>query len=101
MNNDIVVFQTNKTNQSNTIYKAPYLIVILLKKEYKKFIAIEKPEIFQNHLTAKGFFTSVNEYEIMEKISDIINSTSRELYTEMSFPLSKVEYIKNLIYKAK
>jgi len=101
MSNEIIVNQVNLTNQSNKAFKAPYLLVVQIKKGFKNFISLEKPEFFHQHISTKGFFVDKTEEEIIAGYADILNSVSSTVYTEMSFPLTKVEYVKNLVYKAK
>jgi len=101
MSDEIIVNQVTFSNKTAQAFKAPYLLVVQIKKSFKNFISLEKPEFFHQHLSTKGFFTEASEEEIGKTFTDILNSMPRALYTEMSFPLTKVEYVKNLVYKAK
>jgi hypothetical protein len=101
MSNEIVVNQVTFTNKNTQAFKAPYLLVVQIKKGFRNFLSLEKPEFFHQHLSTKGFFCEASDDEIAKNFAQILTDTSRELYTEMSFPLTKVEYVKNLVYKAK
>lgn len=106
MSNDVAVAPVGglPTNAS-TIKKPLYLIIIennngKLKID-ENFISIDRPELLNGFVQAKGFFCELSQADISKNFSSVLTDTNKELYVEMMFPWHRIKSIKNLIFKAK
>lgn len=70
-------------------------------KSTKYFIALDKPDLLNGFVQAKGVYTDASEDLINKNFSDIVNNTSKESIFDIMFPWHRVSSIRNLIFKAK
>lgn len=66
------------------------------------FVSLGKPQIIGNVVEVKGFYPDVSKKEdIAKDFRKLVASVAKENILEMIFPLSKVNSIRSLNYKAK
>jgi hypothetical protein len=90
--------------QAPTLKKPPFLITLLtsgMKSSSKElFISLDKPQSENGFVQVKGIFCDKDEEEIIRNFSEILTSTSKELYLEMMFPLHRIYHIRSLVFNA-
>ena len=108
MSNDISINVSNRIpNGSKIISKPSYLITLdqnLGKnKGIKYFITLDKPELLNGFIQAKGLFIGddMSESDIIINFNTILTSTKKDLILEMLFPLHKICSMRSLAFKAK
>jgi hypothetical protein len=69
-------------------------------RHFERFLSLDKPRAEDGIIEVKGFFCDKDEEQILKTFVDILNSTSKELYVEMIFPLQRVHSIRNLVFNA-
>lgn len=69
-------------------------------KVLKRFITVDKPDLLQGFVQAKGFFSDAEEDEIINNLSGILTSTKKELICEIMFPWHKICSIRSLVFNA-
>lgn len=66
------------------------------------FITLGKPQIIGNVVEVKGFYSpSSKKDEITKNFRTLVSSVSKEDILEITFPLSKINSIRSLNYRAK
>jgi|SRR6185436_2090932 len=105
MSSDIAIAVTGLPNAMSTSKKPSYLIILednnTKSKVVKKFITLDKPELLQGFVQAKGFFSEAPEEEIIKNFSELLTSTSKDLILEVLIPWHKISYMRSLIFKQK
>lgn len=103
---DIVINQVNSlSSQVNT--KVSFLILledgIGNKKTIKKFVTIDKIDIYNSYIDCKGFFIDQEPDEIYNNLQSILTERKKDLscIQHMMFPWSRVLNIRNLIFRQK
>jgi len=84
--------------------KPNYLISLTQKNKDLFFITLDKPDIGPSVVSVKGFFSSLELSEITESYREIVNSTlanKKEDIIEIIFPISKINFIRSLVFKSK
>jgi hypothetical protein len=115
-NNDLVINSVATPNNVAIMKKPIYLISLenkvtnntTAKKKNSSsgdnfieyFICFDKPEIDKNFIQVKGFFTNQKEEVIVSSFTDIINSTSKEMYLDIIFPSHRIISIRSLVFNA-
>lgn len=67
----------------------------------KNFIALDKPELVNGFIQAKGIFCDFIEDEISKNFNTVLTSSPKELFLEMMFPWHKIHSIRNLAFRQK
>lgn len=70
-------------------------------KVLKQFIALDKPELVNGFIQAKGIFCDFSEDEISKNFNTVLTSSPKELFLEMMFPWHKIHSIRNLAFRQK
>ena len=88
-----------------TLKKPPFLVtldegMVGKTRTFSRFISLDKPESINGFIQVKGIFCDKEEEEIIKTFSDILTSTSKELYLEMMFPLHRIHSIRSLVFNA-
>lgn len=86
-------------NTGVMLKKPPHLITF--EKGKQKFLTIEKPEFGASFLQTKGIFTELSDEEILSSFNEIIAQAPSESIVEMYFPISRINSVKNLVFRAK
>lgn len=84
--------------------KPSYLITLetnLKAMPIKRFITLDKPEIQNGFVQAKGIYSEENEDSIVEKYVDLLTTSPKELVLEMMFPIYRILSIRSLVFRAK
>lgn len=82
--------------------KPSYLITLETNLESaQRFITLDKPEIQNGFVQAKGVYSEDNEDSIIEKYVDILTASPKELVLEMMFPIYRILSIRSLVFRAK
>lgn len=84
-----------------TFRSKPSYLITLDGKTQKRFITLDKPEIQNGFVQAKGIYSEESEDDIVQKYVDLLTNSPKELILEMMFPLAKVACIRSLVFKAK
>lgn len=79
----------------------PSYLITLDGKPVKRFITVDKPEIQNGVVQAKGIYSEEDENNIVQKYADLLTSSPKELVLEMMFPLQKITSIRSLVFKSK
>lgn len=79
----------------------PSYLITLDGKTQKRFITLDKPEIQNGVVQAKGVYSDESEDDIVQKYADLLTNSPKELILEMMFPLTKVAHVRSLVFKAK
>jgi hypothetical protein len=84
------------------ISKKPFYLVVLSTsgKKMEHFLSIDKPDVINGFIQAKGFYTDLSEDELVEGIFDVVASTPKEHYLDMMLPWHRVQSIRNLSFNA-
>jgi hypothetical protein len=96
----------NLVNARAPMLKKPVYLVTLedgmsgKTRLFQRFISLDKPRAENGMIEVKGFFCKKDEDEITKTFNDILTNTSKELYSEMIFPLQRIYDIKNLVFNA-
>ena len=105
MSNDITIQVTGLPNAMIMAKKPSYMIILeehsSKNKNIKKFITLDKPDLLQGFIQTKGFFSEINEEEIIKNFSEILTSVPKELILEVLIPWHKISYIRSLTFKQK
>ena len=106
MSDDILIGVTGVVPTGGSISKKPSYLITLegidgKAKSIKKFITLDKPELLNGFLQAKGFYSELPEDEIIKNYSSILTSTERDLILEMMMPWHKICSVRSLVFKAK
>jgi hypothetical protein len=83
------------------ISRKPSYLITLDGKTQKRFVTLDKPEIQNGFVQAKGIYSEESEDDIVQKYADLLTSSPKELILEMMFPLAKIVSIRSLVFKAK
>jgi hypothetical protein len=80
----------------------PFYLVVLSTsgKKVEHFISIDKPDLLQGFIQAKGFYSDLSEDELSEGIADVVTSTPKEHYLDILLPAHRVQSIRNLSFNA-
>lgn len=85
--------------------KPSYLITLEAvsgkSKVVQKFITLEKPELLNGFVSAKGIYSEADEDEIVKTFSELLTNSSKDLILDMMFPWQKISSIRSLIFRAK
>lgn len=81
--------------------KASYLVSLTQKNKHIFFITIDKVDYGVNTISVKGFFTEKDLDDIVNNYQALIKEADREKILEITFPLTKIDYIRSLVFKAK
>lgn len=102
---DIAIVPAGLPVGAASIKKPAHLIVLESShgktRNQEKFIAIDKPELLNGFVLAKGFFCTESDDDITKNLTDLLTTTKKELYFEMHFPWHRVLSIKSLVFRAK
>lgn len=104
---DKTVQQITLPNPNATPEKPSSLLSLYEKNNSGKevevfFISLGKPQIIGNVVEVKGFYpSSSKEEDIAKDFRKLVSSVAKEDILEMIFPLSKVNSIRSLNYRAK
>ena len=103
--NDIAVQVTGLPGAVAISKKPPYLVIMEessgKNKIIKKFITLDKPELLQGFISAKGIFSDLPEDEIIKNYYEVLTTANKELFLEVLIPWHKISYIRSLIFKQK
>ena len=81
----------------------PCYLVTLTNPAGKKpihFIAIDKPDLLNGFIQAKGIFSEVSEEELVKSFTEIVTSAPLESRLDMMFPWHRVQCIRSLVFNA-
>jgi|WetSurMetagenome_2_1015567.scaffolds.fasta_scaffold680452_2 hypothetical protein len=98
---DLAIGVTALPTVGNLRQKPSYLITLEHGKSVKRFITMDKPEIQNGFVQAKGIYSNLEEDEIVQKYMDLLTESSKELILEMMFPVYRVVSIRSLVFRAK
>lgn len=105
MSNDIAVQVTGLPGTVVISKKPPYLVLMEessgKSKVVKKFITLDKPELLQGFISAKGIFSDLPEEEIIKNYYEVLTAANKDLFLEVLIPWHKISYIRSLIFKQK
>jgi hypothetical protein len=108
MSTDIAVSVSNRIPAGSPIMNKPSYLITLENnvgktKGVKFFITLDKPELLNGFVQAKGLFAddSLPESEIITKYSEILTTADKALFLELLLPWHKICSIRSLIFKAK
>ena len=101
---DFVVSVTGIPNVGYVSKKPCYLISLEDVKGKSKvvnyFISIDKPDFQTNFVQAKGFYSDLEEDEILKKFGEIVVNTPKENIVDMMFPSHRIYSIRSLVFNA-
>ena len=104
MSKDFVIGVTGTPTVSNVLKKPSYLITLEAPKGKSKiisyFITIDKPDLQVNFIQAKGFYSELDEDDIVNRFADIVRDTAKENIMEMMFPTHRIFSIRSLVFNA-
>ena len=69
-------------------------------KKMTRFITIDKPDLLNGFVQAKGVFVEESEDQIINNLSEVLTSIKKELVLEMMFPWHKICSIRSLVFSA-
>lgn len=101
---DIAINVTSKVPVGNPIANKPSYLIFLEEKSGKnnrKFLTIDKPDLLNGFVLAKGFYCNNDEEEIINKFQVILTDIKKELIIEVMLPWHKISSMRSLIFKAK
>lgn len=99
---DIAIQPVKSSNLINLgSVKTIFLIVVEQNKKNKLFLTIDRPDLQNSFVQAKGFFVDFSEEEASSNYNNILTNTSKDVIVEVILPWHKISIIKNLIFKAK
>ena len=109
MSNDIAVSVSNRVPMGSPIMNKPSYLITLEQdttsktKSLKYFITLEKPELLNGFVQAKGLFAAkgVTEEKIITSFSEILTSADKVLILEVLLPWHKICSIRSLVFRAK
>lgn len=106
MSTDIAVGLANRVPNGSVILNKPSYIICLEKnigktKTLEYFLTIDKPEVIDSMVHAKGLFVDLSEDQIIENYSTVLTSSKKELLLEMMFPQHRIHSIRSLAFRAK
>lgn len=81
--------------------KPAYLILLSNGKSMEKFITSDKPEYGTSCITVKGIYSSVSEDKITQTYADLLSSSPKEEFVEVTFPWHRIHSIRSLVFRAK
>lgn len=81
--------------------KPCYLVVLSTSaKKTENFISLDKPDLLNGFIQAKGFFTDLSEEEAIKGFVEVVTSTPKDQYLDMMFPWHRVQSIRSLVFNA-
>ncbi len=81
--------------------KPCYLVVLSTSaKKTENFISLDKPDLLQGFIQAKGFYTDLSEEEVVKGFADLVASTPKETYLDIMFPWHRVQSVRSLVFNA-
>jgi hypothetical protein len=86
------------------INKKPSYLILLEgagKTSKVKFITLDKPELLNNFVQVKGFYSDLSEEVIYKDYQNLILSVDRDSIMEILFPVHKILSMRSLVFKAK
>jgi hypothetical protein len=109
MSNDIAVSVSNRFPIGSPVLIKPSYLIKLEEKINSKtiqtsyFISLDKPELLNGFVQVKGIFadSALKEEDIINRFSELLTGTKKELFLEMLFPWHKICSIRSLVFKAK
>jgi hypothetical protein len=108
MSTDIAINMSNRVPAGSPIMNKPsYLITVEQNvgksKIFRFFITLDKPELLNGFVQAKGLYADNNmtEDKIITSFSEILTSAEKELFLEVMLPWHKIVSIRSLVFRAK
>ena len=106
MSNDIAISVSNRVPMGSPIMNKPSYLITLESdtgKTKRYFITLEKPELLNGFVQAKGLFAEkgVAEEKIIVSFADILTSADKVLFLEVLLPWHKICSIRSLVFRAK
>lgn len=81
--------------------KPCYLVVLsTTAKKTENFISLDKPDLLNGFIQAKGFYTDQSEEEVVKDFVNLVASTPKETYLDIMFPWHRVQSIRSLVFNA-
>src|SRR5574338_359671 len=83
--------------------KPPYLVALENpsgKGKLVHFISLDKPDLLNGFIQAKGIYVEVSETKVIKTFSEIIAETPKEEILDMMFPWHRVHSIRSLVFNA-
>lgn len=92
------------TNSGSAISKKPSYLITLngigAKAGVQRFITLDKPDMLDGFIQAKGVYLDETEDEIINNLSGVLTSIKKELVLEVMFPWHRICSIRNLVFNA-
>lgn len=105
---DIAITGAFKVPDGSPVSTKPCYLVVLSEKtgigknqQFKKFIALELPDMQASFIKIKGFFCDANEETIVVDFRKIIQALDKDTMQELYLPWHAVSYVRSLVFKAK
>ena len=102
---DILVGVTAGPMMSNLLAKKPSHLISLENvgkgKTISYFITLDKPELLNGFIQAKGIFSNLSEEEIIKSFSEILMDAPKDSILEILFPWHRIINVRSLVFKAK
>jgi hypothetical protein len=106
MSSDIAISVSNRVPSGSPITNKPSYLIALepdTGKTKKYFITLEKPELLNGFVQAKGLFAEkgMTEDKIITSFVEILTSADKVLFLEVLLPWHKICSIRSLVFRAK
>lgn len=82
--------------------KKPCYLVVLSStgKKMEHFLSIDKPDLLNGFVQAKGFYTDLSEDDLASRVVEVVSSTPKEEYLDIILPWHRIQSIRNLSFNA-